>query len=113
MSDEPPAEHIAPAPLPPPLPPRGHPLLATLAGSLLILLLLAAPEEAAAPKYDLAGKLGALLGHVIFALVVWAALYAITIRRASRRWKIGSLAVLIALGLLNGLISIGRSDDER
>ena len=42
----------------PPLPPRGHPLLATLAGSLLILLLLAAPKEAAAPKYDLAGKLG-------------------------------------------------------
>ena len=108
MSD-PSAERIPPEPLPPPLPPRGRPLLATLIGALVMLLPLAGPQEAAAPKYNLADMIGTLLGYAIFALVIWGVLYAITVRRASRRWKLASLIVLMTIGLVDGFISIGRA----
>jgi hypothetical protein len=88
---------------------RGWPRTATLIGAVVMLLLLTAPQEAAVPKNNLADMIGTLLGYAIFALVVWGALYAITIRRASRHWKIGSLVVLMAIGMVDGFISISRA----
>jgi len=113
---DPSAQGMPPEPLPPPLANRGRPVLATLIGALVLLLPLGAPPGGHAP-YDLPGRLGALTGFALVALIVWGLCYAITIKRAVAGWKIASLVILILVGLLVGVIRIGqqsiaRDDDE-
>jgi len=92
-------------------PPGGHPLLATIAACVLLLLSAGAP---AGPSRDLSGEEGAAYfygyligGPVVVAAVVWGIAYAITIRRSSRRWKVGSFVAILAVSLLAGAIRMG------
>lgn len=85
--------------------PDGHPIIATIIGVIVILVGLASnpgPPTASPPAIILAGATGV-------ALLVWGIAFAITIRRTSHVWKVGSFAILWALCLLAGLASIGRT----
>jgi len=90
----------------------GHPLLATLIGCFLLVLTVGAPvRDAALATSDrseaAAYQAGQLIGSVLIGIIVWAIAYALTVRRASPRWKIGSLVILVVLSLLVGLIRLG------
>ncbi len=94
----------------------GRPLLATLIGTLVLLLPLGASPSADHAPYDLPSRLGALTGFGLLALLVWGVCYAATIKRAATGWKIASLLILLLVGLFIGVIKIGQQgiarDDE-
>ena len=90
----------------------GHPLLATLIGCVCLLLTAGLPVRDAAlvtgdPSEAAAYKAGQIVGAMIVGIIVWAIAYAVTLRRASPRWKFGSLAILVVLSLLVGLYRLG------
>jgi hypothetical protein len=50
---------------------------------------------------------GVALAGAFFGAIPWAIAFAITIRKASRGWKLGSLAALAMLGAFVALTKIG------
>jgi hypothetical protein len=90
----------------------GHPLLATLIGCFCLLLTAGMPVRDAAlatsdPSEAAAYQVGQIFGAMIVGIILWGIAYAMTVRRASRRWKIASLAILVVLSLLVGLYRLG------
>jgi hypothetical protein len=95
---------------PPVVPARGggHPLVATaICAGILLLWLLGErrihPESGDAVAY----AAGVALAGAIFGAILWAIAFAITVRKASGRWKWGSLAILASVGALVALSRIG------
>ena len=85
----------------------GHPLLATVVCIILMFFSLiggAGRHEAHGSGAELAGY---IMGGAVFAAMLWGIAYAITIRRASPGWKIGSLITLIIVGLLVAVLKVG------
>ena len=78
---------------------RGHPLIATLTGcAVLVILAVSIPRlNVTLPQMTL------LLAGAGLGLFLWLVGLVVTIRRASIAWIGGSLAILIAVGLLAGL----------
>lgn len=96
----------------------GHPVVATIVGSVLLLLVAGVPAWPGAvptdPDTAVAYRIGELVGGgLIAALFVWGIAYWITIRHAGRGWKIGSFAILFAVALVVTLIRIGGREGER
>lgn len=91
----------------------GHPIVATIAGVLFLLLI--ASQGRGAPfgggAESQAANMGYLFGSVATgAAIVWGIAYAITIRRASRAWKIASLIIIAIASLLSTAIRMGGRD---
>ena len=91
----------------------GHPIVATIVGVLFLLLMASQgrSEGFGGGPGTQAEKMGYLLGSVIGAAgIVWGIAYAITIRKASTGWKVGSLVVIAIAALLSTAIRMGRPD---
>ncbi|MES2443621.1 MAG: hypothetical protein V4574_12390 [Pseudomonadota bacterium] len=83
----------------------GHPLIATLVAVAILLLTLGVPLTLP-PGSGGAYRAGMLTGYFAFGpLILWGLAWAITIRKASPGWKIGSLIVIV---LVNALVVIMR-----
>jgi hypothetical protein len=88
--------------------PRGHPLIATIIGTVLILLSINGQEK---PPADAAETIGYLLGRAVGgALLIWVLAYFITIRRAGLGWKIGSFLIFLLASSIAALAVIGQSN---
>jgi hypothetical protein len=94
-------------------PKSSYPLAATIVASFLLLLMIGVP---AGPSGDSPGdadtafayRLGEMFGGAVGGvLVFWGLAYAITIRHASRRWKIASFAIVGLVSVLVSLVRIG------
>lgn len=84
--------------------PRGHPLIATLAGGALLLL-----AALLGPRFASPLPLPALLvGGAAAGVVLWLIGLVATTRHAGLVWKLGSLVVLIGAGLGAALIAHGQ-----
>jgi hypothetical protein len=81
----------------------GHPAIATTVAAVVALMALLPGRAASLATGSLAERVGYIVGGVVFGAILWAIAYAITIRRASRGWKIGSLMLLVLLGTLGAL----------
>lgn len=91
---------------------NSHPLVATIIGSIVILLITAGGSASAAKSGPEA--IGYALGSGVFALlIVGGAAWFITLRHASDGWKVGSLITLFLVGLLGGLASVGTANMQR
>jgi hypothetical protein len=95
-----------------PAPEEGRPILATVIGSVVVLLTAGVPAGPGASPPGAAAtaafRLGEILGGgFVIALIVWGIAYAITLRRAARRWKIASFLIILAVSTLVALIRIG------
>ena len=88
-------------------PPRraGRPLLATSICAGLLLLSLAGRDETPMTAEGTGELIGYVFGGAVFGMILWGIAFAITIRKASTRWKAGSL---IALAVLGGLVALSR-----
>lgn len=80
------------------------PLAATLAGSVIILLVAILTAGQMRHQNLFVTPLG--IGTIV-ALAVWAAAFLITLRHAEIGWKIGSFVAMLVVGLSAGLIVIG------
>jgi hypothetical protein len=84
----------------------GHPLVATIVGVVFLLLMAASSRESGAS--GLQGQAEKLIylatSAVVGAAIVWGIAYAITIRKASTGWKIGSLIAIAIASLLSTAI---------
>ena len=78
----------------------GHPVIATVVAAFVALLGSLPGRGTSLATEGLADRLGYIAGGAVFGVILWAIAYAITIRRASRRWKIGSFILLVLLGTL-------------
>jgi hypothetical protein len=86
--------------------PRGHPLIATIIGTVLILLSINGHEK---PPTDAAETIGYLAGRAVGgALLIWVLAYFITIRRASMAWKIGSFVIFLLASSFAALAVMGQ-----
>lgn len=81
---------------------KARPALTTILGSLAIIVLAAASLNNVGGK-PLSYMLGAAFGQ---ALIIWAICYAVSLRRASRGWKIAAFAIFLAISLL---ITMGKA----
>jgi hypothetical protein len=86
----------------------GRPLIATAICAGVLLLWLASnssihPRSGVGPAYFV----GVALGGAFFGAILWGISFAITIRKASRGWKLGSLAALVVLGGLVAFAKVG------
>jgi hypothetical protein len=83
----------------------GHPLIATLVAAGVLLLTLGIPLHL--PERSGAGyREGYLIGQFVLGpLIVWGIAYAVTIRKASPGWKIGSL---VAITLVSAAVTLAR-----
>ncbi|WP_420136830.1 hypothetical protein [Sphingomonas sp.] len=89
---------------------RGSPATAT---AIIAFFLLAAAIGSGGEKTRISGaaeRLGYVAGGVVLAILLWAIAYAITIKHASRPWKIGSFVLLALLGTLAPLARLGAGD---
>jgi hypothetical protein len=92
---------------------RGHPGIATLVGAVALLLLAAVPLGA--PAHPPSGReeaLAYLAGEIAGAAlisggVVWGIAYAISLRHASRKWKVASLVILAVVASLVSVVRAG------
>jgi hypothetical protein len=84
----------------------GHPAVATAICAFVLIAGIAGGSVTAAPRNG-AVLLGEFLGSVSFGPILWGIAYAITIKRASPGWKIGSLIVLLLLSIVCSLAKIG------
>ncbi len=84
----------------------GHPLLATIVCAVLLLLSRCGGGSSEAGLSSDAMMTGIVVGGGLIGLVFWTIAYAITIRRASPRWKIASLLVLVCVGLWTGAATV-------
>lgn len=88
--------------------PAGHPLIATVICAVLLILCTAgAGGGERGAGMDGAYLVGHLFGDGIFAGILWGIAYAVTIKRASGTWQIGTLVALIVIGMLFGLLQLG------
>lgn len=85
---------------------EGHPAIATTISSLLLLMSSCnRPDQAYSAGPEAAGYLaGSILASVA---IFWGIPYLITIRKSSRRWKIGSFVAIALLSVLANLWAIG------
>jgi hypothetical protein len=95
--------------------PEGHPVIATAICALLLIIGSAnSPAHSGPPAGEgLAGLLGYVFGSGVFAAILWAIAQAITIKRASRAWQVGSLIFLVVIGLICGLARLGGIGADR
>ncbi|MFA5966069.1 MAG: hypothetical protein WC804_18785 [Sphingomonas sp.] len=80
------------------------PLAATIAGSIVILIVVLLANSLIHHHDLFVTPLG--IGTVV-ALAVWAVVFLITVRHAEIGWKIGSFVAMLVVGLAAGLIVIG------
>ncbi len=85
---------------------RSYPLPATIIICLLPLLALFGGEGRDAGVTSDAQGMGFVLGWALGGVILWGIAWLVTIRHASRGWKWGSLAAVVAVGLLTGLVRI-------
>jgi hypothetical protein len=98
------SEAVPASSAPAPAKPGGRPLLATLiCVGVLALSLAGQSATPMAPGEGPAFSAGFVVGGAVFGAILWGIAYAITIRKASTRWKAGSL---IGLALLGGLVAL-------
>lgn len=84
--------------------PQDHPVIAVLAGcAMLVLAAVIGPRLAPQQPYATL-----VIGGIVLALLLWAIGFAVTIRRSSPGWKLGSLAILAAAGAATGLVAHGQ-----
>jgi hypothetical protein len=91
----------------------GHPIVATIVGVLFLLLIASqGRSEPFGPGLDTqAARMGYLFGSVAAgAGIVWGIAYAVTIRKASTKWKVASLIVIAIASLLSTAIKMGGRD---
>jgi hypothetical protein len=84
----------------------GHSLLATIVCVLLLLLSRCGGASSERGFYSNAEMMGVVVGGGLIGLVLWGIAYAITIRRASSRWKVASLCLLLSVGLWTGAANV-------
>lgn len=82
---------------------RSYPLPATIIICLLPLLALFGGEGREASVTSDAQGMGFVVGWALGGVFLWGIAWLVTIRHASRGWKWGSLAAVVAVGLLTGL----------
>lgn len=85
-------------------PPRGHPVIAMLAGgAVLVLAALLGPRLLGQQPMP-----ALLMGGAALGLVLWILAWALTVRRSAALWQLGSLALLVAAGIGAGLVAHGQ-----
>lgn len=84
----------------------GHPLVATIICAILMFASVGAPQIAEAGQ-GAAYAVGRALGGT---LILWTIAYFITIKRASIGWKVGSFMILLLIGTLTTLYSMGQNN---
>lgn len=84
----------------------GHPAVATAICAFVLLAAVAGGSVTAPPRNG-AELFGEFLGGAAFGPILWGIAYAITIKRASPGWKVGSLIVLLLLSIVCSLAKIG------
>jgi hypothetical protein len=88
----------------------GRPALTTaIAAALMVAVTLG--NHSVAATHGQAQRLGYLLGGLIFGVIVWAVCYAITLRKASRRWQLLSLGLMMAIGVATAAAGLGTRHD--
>jgi hypothetical protein len=95
---------------PPAVAPRrggGRPLLATAICAGLLLLWLAGRSSVPTQSRDLAYFSGVAIAGALFGAILWGIAFAITIRKASKGWKAGSLILLALIGASVALTKLG------
>lgn len=90
---------------------EGHPLAATIVCLLLLSLSRCGGASDEASLSSDAAMIGLVVGGGLIGLVLWAIAYAITIRRASLRWKAASLVVLVCAGLWTGAADLANKKE--
>lgn len=86
--------------------PSGHPLIATIVGTVLILLSVRGGHEAPAGGTDL---LAYMFGRVVGgAALIWALAYFITIRHAGIGWKVGSFLIFLLASAIAAFAAVGQ-----
>jgi hypothetical protein len=85
----------------------GHPVIATIIAAFFSLIGVFSGDRVSLTADGLAGRIGYIAGGAGGCALLWGIAYAITIKRASRGWKIGSLIVLLMLGALGSLVRLG------
>ena len=84
----------------------GHPLIGTLACVVVLGMALAGQGSTPVESDGGASDAGYVVGGALFGLILWAIAFAITIRKASTRWKLGSLILVTLLGALVSFIDL-------
>jgi hypothetical protein len=84
----------------------GHPLIGTLACLAVLGMALAGQGSTPVESDGGASDAGYVVGGALFGLILWAIAFAITIRKASTRWKLGSLILVMLLGALVALVDL-------
>lgn len=91
---------------------RGRPLLATLIASLLLILAASYGSAGALPS-EPAARLAYIIGALFASLVLfWFIPYLVTIRKASRGWKIGSFVAIALLSLVVVMAKFGAAQRQ-
>jgi hypothetical protein len=89
----------------------GHPGIATSICALLLVASCAGSHGgamvSAGGDEGRAELIGMIMGGAIVGMILWAIAYAITIKRASPGWKVGSAIFLVILGLVVSLVRVG------
>jgi hypothetical protein len=86
---------------------RGQPLLATIVGAAVLLIVTLTGRVAAGWQEGTAYRLGYAAGG---ALAIWLIVYLVTLRQARPLWKLGSLAALFAVALAAGTLRLHPSE---
>ena len=87
---------------------RCHPIVATLVTCVFLLITTSNTNPAVLPSNP-AERQGYLVGTILAATFIpWGIAYALTIRKASTGWKIGSLLIIASFAILTALIQTGR-----
>lgn len=84
----------------------GHPLVGTLACLAVLGMALAGQGSTPVESDGGASDAGYIVGGALFGLILWGIAFAITIRKASTRWKLGSLILVMLLGALVAAVDL-------
>lgn len=87
----------------------GHPLIATLICTALLLGGSATPATALANRAEV---IGYIFMAGVFGLILWAIAYAITIKRSTTGWKVGTAIVLAVVGAFSGVLKVAGANQE-
>jgi hypothetical protein len=101
---------VSPAVAPPAAAPGrtgGRPLLATAICAGMLLLWLAGRTTIPTGSRDLAYFSGVAIAGGLFGAILWGIAFAVTIRKASKGWKAGSLILLAMIGAFVALTKLG------
>lgn len=86
----------------------GHPLIGTLVCLAVLGMALAGQGSTPVESDGPASDAGYVVGGALFGLILWAIAFAVTIRKSSTRWKVGSLILVTLLGGLVAAVDLVR-----